>query len=156
MRSTITLYFVSSFVRKVPYPRISPIGLHLAEKNWIEFWMPMTMTTTTTTTTNVARLNYSPWQKFCRGQKRKRINIFLTRALNKNGPPDIRTYHKGCKWHGLGGVCCIPWGRWPMHGGARAYPQLRGPRFLCPALGTMPWWFVVKFIIYTNFTKIIF
>ena len=37
MRSTITLHFVSSFVRRVTYPKISPIGLHLAEKNRFEF-----------------------------------------------------------------------------------------------------------------------
>ena len=33
MRSTITHHFVSSFVRRVTYPKISPIGLHLAEKH---------------------------------------------------------------------------------------------------------------------------
>ena len=32
MQSTITHHFVSSFVRRVTYPKISPIGLHLAEK----------------------------------------------------------------------------------------------------------------------------
>ena len=63
MRSTITLHFVSSFVRRVTYPKISLIGLHLAEKNWIEFWTPTTTTTTTDVTFKDA-LNYSPQQNF--------------------------------------------------------------------------------------------
>ena len=72
MRSTITLHFVSSFVRRVTYPKISPIGLYLAEKNLIEF-----RTTTdnnrqqqkTTDVTFKEALNYSPRRKFRRGQK---------------------------------------------------------------------------------------
>ena len=68
MRSTITLHFVSSFVRRVTYLKISPIGLHLAEKkNELNF--EREQQTTTTDVTFKEALNYSPRQKFCRGQK---------------------------------------------------------------------------------------
>ena len=39
MRLTITLHFVSSFVRRMTYPKINSIGLDLVEKNTFEFVM---------------------------------------------------------------------------------------------------------------------
>ena len=40
MRSTITFYFVSSFVKRVTYPKISPIKLYLAKKTKLYFKWP--------------------------------------------------------------------------------------------------------------------
>ena len=53
---------MSSFVRRVTYPKISPIGLHFAKKHVIKKSTTM-MAMTTTTTTDATGVNYSPWQK---------------------------------------------------------------------------------------------
>ena len=59
MQSKITFYFVSSFVKKITYPKISIIKLYLAKKTKL----------------------YFKWRKFRRVQKSKSLVTILSKYL---------------------------------------------------------------------------